>query len=147
MQTNLGGISYLQRKYIIRQSRISYREAIYHSILAPLPQIWYNISIKARRRRVLYTIYVVFECFSGKREAFVERVKEDGILSAIRAENGCARYDYYFSEKDPDALLLIEMWESKQHQQVHMEQTHMAQLRTIKGDYIQTTTIGEFEII
>jgi len=94
----------------------------------------------------MYTIYVVFKCLPGKREAFVERVRSEGIVDAIHAEDGCIRYDYYFSEKDPCELLLIEVWESKHHQQVHIEQPHMAKLRSIKGDYIETTTLGEFEV-
>ena len=36
----------------------------------------------------MYTIYVVFKCFDGKREAFVERVKAEGILADILAEDG-----------------------------------------------------------
>ena len=55
----------------------------------------------------MYTIYVVFNCLPGKREAFVERVKQEGIVDAVRAENGCIRYDYYYSEKDPNELLLV----------------------------------------
>ena len=70
----------------------------------------------------MYTIYVVFQCLPGKREAFVEAVKREGILDAIRAEDGCIRYDYYFSEADANELLLIEAWESKRHQQIHIEQ-------------------------
>ncbi len=94
----------------------------------------------------MYTIYVVFNCHPGKREAFVERVTEEGILSAIRAEDGCHRYDYYFSEKDPQELLLIEAWETKEHQQVHLTQPHMDQLRGLKDGYVKTTTLGEFEL-
>ena len=94
----------------------------------------------------MYTIYVQFKCFPGKREAFVEAGKEEGILDAIRAENGCLRYDYYFSEADANELLLIEAWETREHQQVHLEQPHMASLRQMKGDYIETTTLGEFEL-
>ena len=94
----------------------------------------------------MYTIYVVFKCLPGKREAFVERVKEEGILDAVRAENGCHRYDYYFSVEDKNELLLIEAWETKHHQQIHIEQPHMARLRELKGDYIVSTTLGEFEI-
>lgn len=92
----------------------------------------------------MYTIYVVFDCFPEKREAFVRRVQEEGIVDAVRAEDGCLRYDYYFSEKDPNELLLIEAWESKHHQQVHIEQPHMARLRAIKEEYIKTTALGEF---
>ena len=94
----------------------------------------------------MYTIYVKFDCFPGKREAFIERVKTDGILTAIRAEDGCIRYDYYLSEKDETELLLIEQWESKRHQQIHIEQPHMARLRELKGEYITNTTLGEIEL-
>lgn len=49
----------------------------------------------------MYTIYVKFDCLPQKREAFIQKVKETGILDAIRAEDGCIRYDYYLSEKIP----------------------------------------------
>ena len=94
----------------------------------------------------MYTIYVKFDCYPEKREAFVETVKNEGILASILAEDGCISYEYYYSESDENLLLLVEAWESKRHQQVHIEQPHMARLREIKSDYIKTTTIGEFEI-
>lgn len=93
----------------------------------------------------MYNIYVVFKCFPGKREAFVERVKKEGILDAILAEDGCGRYDYFYTEKDENELLLIEAWETKKHQEVHLSQPHMDALRAFKGEYIETTTIGEFD--
>ena len=61
----------------------------------------------------MYNIYVTFKCFDGKREAFVERVKKEGVLDAIRAEDGCVRYDYYYSEADAEELMLIETWETQ----------------------------------
>ena len=94
----------------------------------------------------MYTIYVKFECLPQKREAFIQKVKETGVLEAIRAEDGCIKYDYYLSEKDKNELLLIEQWETKQHQQVHITQPHMAQLRGFKGDYITNTVLGEIEL-
>ena len=94
----------------------------------------------------MYTIYVTFKCYDGKREAFVEKLKEEGIVDAIRAENGCIRYDYYFAEKDPCEILLIEAWETKEHQRVHIEQPHMARLREIKEGYVETSFLGEFEL-
>lgn len=94
----------------------------------------------------MYTIYVQFDCLPNKREAFVEKVTSEGIVDAIRAENGCLRYDYYYSEKDPNELLLIEAWETQGHQQVHIEQPHMAKLREFKDDYIRSTKLGEFEL-
>ena len=95
----------------------------------------------------MYTIYVKFDCLPGKREAFIQKVKDTGILDAIRAEDGCIRYDYYLSEKDPDELLLIEQWESKQHQQIHLTQPHIATLKEIKAKYIESSSLGEFKLV
>ena len=94
----------------------------------------------------MYKIYVAFECYPGKREEFVKRVREEGILDAVFAEDGCYRYDYYFSDKDPNELLLLEDWESKDHQQVHIGQPHMEKLRTFNKDYIKSSRLGEYEL-
>lgn len=95
----------------------------------------------------MYTIYVKFTCLPEKREAFIRKMQETGILAAIRKEDGCIKYDYYLSEKDPCELLLIEQWASKQHQQTHIAQPHMAQLRVFKGDYITDTVLGEVALL
>ncbi len=94
----------------------------------------------------MYTISVTFKCLPGKREAFLERVEAEGIRDAVLAEDGCHRYDYYAAAADPNELLLIEAWETKHHQEVHIEQPHMARLRSFKGEYIETTTLKEFEL-
>ena len=94
----------------------------------------------------MYTIYVRFECLPQKREAFIQKVKETGIYDAILAENGCIKYDYYLSDRDPNELLLIEQWETKECQQIHIGQPHMAQLREFKNDYITNTVLGEVEL-
>jgi quinol monooxygenase YgiN len=94
----------------------------------------------------MYTIYVVFKCKDGCREKFVEQVKAQGILDEIKKEKGFIRYDYYFSDADPCELLLIEGWESKEDQQLHITQPHMARLREIKPEYVLSTTLGEFQL-
>ena len=94
----------------------------------------------------MYTIYVKFDCLPEKREAFIKKVKETGVLDAIRNEDGCIRYDYYLSEKDDCELLLIEQWETKEHQQIHIKQPHMDTLRSFKDEYITNTLLGEIEL-
>ena len=91
----------------------------------------------------MYTIYVKFTCLPNKRGAFIQKVRETGVLDAIRRENGCVKYDYYLSEEDPNELLLLEQWETKEHQQIHITQPHMALLRSFKEDYITDTHLGE----
>ena len=95
----------------------------------------------------MYNIFVKYTCKDGKRETFVELLKSEGIVDSIRAEVGCVRYDYYFSEKDKNELLLIEAWEKKEDQQVHMTQPHMAKLRVYSDECIADVKFGEFELL
>lgn len=95
----------------------------------------------------MYMIYVKFECLDGCREAFIKKVKETGVLDAIRKEDGCIKYDYYLSEKDENELLLIEQWETKKHQEIHLTTPHMDTLREFKGDYIKSTVLGEINFV
>ena len=76
----------------------------------------------------MYTIYVKFTCLPDARANFIQKVKDTGVLEAIRAEDGCIRYDYYLSEKDPNELLLIEQWETKEKQQIHISQPQLGEV-------------------
>ena len=77
----------------------------------------------------------------SRREEFLRRIVEGGILAAIRAEEGCLRYDYYLSCQNEDEILLLEEWDTAEHQRVHMEQEHMKRLRVIKEDCIAETQL------
>ena len=84
-------------------------------------------------------LHVTYTAKPGCREQFVRKIVTAGILTEIRNEAGCLGYDYYFSAQDENVVLLIERWESEAHVRVHMTQPHMAQLRKIKEEYIETT--------
>lgn len=77
----------------------------------------------------------------GRREEFLRLIVEGGILAAIRAEEGCLRYDYYLSCQNEDEILLLEEWDTVEHQRIHMEQEHMKRLRVIKDDCIADTQL------
>ncbi len=95
-----------------------------------------------------YTIYVTYQAKEpGGREAFVRELHETGVAQAVRAEDGCLAYDYYYADADDLTLLLIEKWESKKHQEVHLTQPHIATLRGIKAKYIADSHLGEFKLL
>lgn len=91
----------------------------------------------------MYYYYVVQTAKDGCREKFVEELNSSGVTEAIRAEDGCIKYDFYYSENNPNEILLVETWETQQHQQVHLTQPHMDTLRAIKEKYITDTKLGE----
>lgn len=88
---------------------------------------------------------VFYHTKEGKREAFLEKIKELGIDEKVRAEKGCIMYDYYFSDADKNELLLVEIWETKADQETHVGQEHMKILRGLKDDYLVSTELKAFE--
>ena len=92
------------------------------------------------------TLYVRYTAKDGCREAFVREIVETGILTLIRQEAGCLAYDYYISAQDENVVLLIERWESAEHQRIHMQQPHMTRLREIKDKYIAATKLGRVRL-
>ena len=91
-------------------------------------------------------LLVTYTARPGMREEFVQKVWEAGILEAIRKENGCVRYDYFYSEEDENQLLLVEKWETEECQRVHMEQPHMHKLAKIKDRCMTDTKLERFLI-
>ena len=94
-----------------------------------------------------YTIYVVYHAKPGCREAFVRRLEESGAAAKVRAEDGCLAYDYYLSAQDENTVLLIEKWQSKQHQEIHLTQPHIADIRAAKAEFIEDSYLGEFKLV
>ena len=86
-------------------------------------------------------LHVTYIAKPGCREKFVREIVMQGILTEIRSEAGCLAYDYYFSAQDENVVLLVERWESEAHVRVHLSQPHMAQLRKIKDEYIESTSL------
>ena len=88
-------------------------------------------------------LFVKYVCKPGQREHFLRALAEKGIVDAIRAENGCQRYDYYLSLRDENEILLVEKWTEPEAQKVHMTQPHMTELRALKEQYVAEAVIGD----
>lgn len=93
-----------------------------------------------------YLVLITYKAKPGCREKFVDAVTSSGILAAIRSEEGCRRYQYFYPAEQEDTILLIEEWESKAHQDVHMTQPHMTELMRLKDENILQTRIESFDI-
>ena len=94
----------------------------------------------------MLNIYVKYTAKEGCRETFLREIVEQGILTAIRNEDGCIMYDYYLSAQDENVILLLEQWVSEEHQRIHMQQPHMKPLMEIKDKYISDVTLGKVEL-
>ena len=87
------------------------------------------------------TLLVPYKTKPGMMMPFVESSIDAGLLDTIRAEDGCLRYDYYFPAVPANEVLLVEVWESAEHQAAHMAQPHMAQLAAMKATFVADTHV------
>ena len=86
-------------------------------------------------------VQVTYTMRPGQREAFVRRIRESGILDAIRGEEGCLGYSYYLPEEEDGTLLLIEKWTGAPAQKAHLETPHMKQMAAFKPEYVADTKL------
>ena len=86
-------------------------------------------------------IQVTYTMRPGQREAFVRKIRETGILDAIRGEDGCLGYSYYLPEEEDGTLLLVEKWTEAQAQKAHLETPHMKQMAAFKPEYVADTKL------
>lgn len=95
-----------------------------------------------------FTICVIYKAKSeADRIAFVDEMKSSGVLDLIRGEDGCLKYEYYFSTEDKNKIALFEQWRDKEAQGVHMTQPHMKTAMGIKGKYIESVELKEIKIV
>ena len=88
-----------------------------------------------------YMLTVTYIAKPGCGHAFVEELEASGVASAVRAEDGCIRYDYYYSAADKDVLFLFEEWECEEKQQIHLGQPHIANIKAAKEKYIEESSM------
>lgn len=86
-------------------------------------------------------IQVTYTMRPGQREAFVRKIRESGILDAIRGEDGCLGYSYYLPEEEDGTLLLVEKWTGAPAQKAHLETPHMKQMAAFKPEYVADTKL------
>ena len=92
----------------------------------------------------MLVINVMWKCLEGKREEFIKAVKEEGIDTASRAEDGCFKYDFYVSVEDPDDVFLLEYWRDQDAHSAHRTQKHYARLDEIKAVYLADQKVKKY---
>ena len=84
---------------------------------------------------------VTYTMLPGQRDAFLQMMRESGILDQIRREEGCLDYRYYLPEEEDGTLLLVERWTGPEAQKAHMATSHMARLGQVKAQYVAEASV------
>jgi quinol monooxygenase YgiN len=89
---------------------------------------------------------VIYKCKPGRRDAFLEAIRAEGIDAACRAEAGNIKYDYYRPVDGSDELLLVEKWQDAEVLAAHGKQLHLARLGEIKAEFVDDTVIEKYVV-
>ena len=67
---------------------------------------------------MVYKFIITLQLQPGARDEVLARAPE------VRAERGCIAYDFFTCSDDPNRLVFVESWRSKEAHEWHLEQNH-----------------------
>lgn len=83
----------------------------------------------------MITVNLYYTGTDGSARDFAGEMVRSGIVSAIRAEDGNLRYEYFFPMDDPETVLLIDQWRDQDAIDVHHASPMMAQIAALREKY------------
>lgn len=89
-------------------------------------------------------LLVIYKLKENCTDTFIKEIYEADLPETIRRESGCLGYDYFVSAEKGNTVVMLEKWETKEAQTLHLGQSHMKRLREIKDKYAVDTIIKEF---
>ncbi len=81
------------------------------------------------------TVNLYYTGVNGNARKFANEMENSGVASAIRAEKGNLRYDYFIPVADPETILLIDSWENQDALDAHHASPMMEQIATLREKY------------
>ena len=83
----------------------------------------------------MITVNLYYTGTNGSARAFAEEMVQTGIVTAIRAEDGNLRYEYFFPMDDPETVLLIDQWRDQEAIDVHHASPMMRKIAALREKY------------
>lgn len=99
-------------------------------------------AIKALHTELL--MHVIYKIKEGKRDEFIQKVIESGIITASKQEPGNLFYHYYHPISDNCSVLLIESWTNTNAQVAHCKTEHFKKLSELKKEYVEEVIIKKY---
>ena len=83
----------------------------------------------------MITVNLYYTGTNGSARTFAEEMVQTGVVTAIRAEDGNLRYEYFFPMDDPETVLLIDQWRDQEAIDVHHASPMMGQIAALREKY------------
>ena len=83
----------------------------------------------------MITVNLYYTGTNGSARTFAEEMVQTGVVTAIRAEDGNLRYEYFFPMDDPETVLLIDKWRDQEAIDVHHASPMMGKIAALREKY------------
>lgn len=75
---------------------------------------------------------------------FMKEMESSGIADAIRAKDGCLRYDYFIPVNDDKTVLLIDSWKNQEALDEHHKSDLMPKIVQLREKYDVHMTVERY---
>ena len=90
------------------------------------------------------TVNIRYSGMNGNARKFAEEMTAGGTVTAIRAEAGNLRYEYYQPLDDPETILLIDSWKNQEAIDVHHASPMMSVIAALREKYDLHMTVERY---
>lgn len=80
----------------------------------------------------MITILIRYKGVEGNAKKYVNEMMSSGIVNEIRKDDGNLRYEYFFSVKDDDSVLLVDSWINQEALDRHHELNLMNKIKLLR---------------
>lgn len=93
-----------------------------------------------------FVIVVEFKIHHGQMAAF-RKLMDENARASCRDEPGCRRFDVLTSAKDPDHILLYEIYDDRAAFDAHVKTRHFAVFNTESAPLIAEKVVKEYALV
>jgi autoinducer 2-degrading protein len=93
-----------------------------------------------------FVILVDFRLKPGAKAAF-RRLIDENARASCRDEPGCQRFDVMESPKQPDQILLYEIYDDRAAFDAHIRTAHFALFNEASAPLVATKVVTEFDLV
>ena len=89
----------------------------------------------AEAKDMSLTVNIYYTGENGNARKFAEEMEQSGTATAIRAEKGNLRYEYFYPLNDKETVLLIDSWENQEAIDAHHQTPMMNKIMELRNKY------------
>lgn len=93
-----------------------------------------------------FVIVVEFKIHNGQMATF-RKLMDENARASCRDEPGCQRFDVLSSAKDPDHILLYEIYDDRAAFDAHVKTRHFAVFNTESAPLVADKVVKEYALV